>query len=69
MLSGRALFNFDKTLFQDDENAADANAYEVIEEEEEKKADEKDEVVEESKVDEALFAAEADAAEEDVDFD
>ena len=68
VLNGRALFNFNKELFQDDENAADADAYEEVEGEEAKKADEKD-VVEESKVDEALFAAEAGDLEEDVDFD
>lgn len=70
VLNGRALFNFNKDLFQDDENAAAADAYEEVEGEEEevKKADEKD-VPEESKVDEALFAAEAGDLEEDVDFD
>ena len=68
VLNGRALFNFNKELFQDDENAADAEEYEEVEGEEAKKADEKD-VVEESKVDQALFAAEAGDLEEDVDFD
>jgi len=40
ILSGKALFKYDPTLFQDDENAADQDIYEERVEEEEEKAEE-----------------------------
>lgn len=40
VFTGKALFKFDPTLFQDDEGAVDADTYEEREEEEEKKQDE-----------------------------
>lgn len=58
LLNGRALFTYNKDLFQDDENAAD------IEFDEENLEEKK-----EAAVDQNLFAAEAGADEEDVDFD
>jgi hypothetical protein len=33
-MSGRALFKFDPTMFKDDDDAADANYYEIREDEE-----------------------------------
>ena len=48
-MSGRMLFKYDPTLFKDDENALDAQMYDVVEQEEEE---------EKENVDEALFQAE-----------
>ena len=43
-MSGKALFKYDPSLFQDDEQAADEKFYEeIIEEEEESKEEEKSE--------------------------
>lgn len=42
VLSGKALFQYDPTMFQDDEEAADMETYEEREEEEEKKEEEPD---------------------------
>jgi hypothetical protein len=42
ILSGRALFKFDPTLFQDDEAAADSNIYEERNEEDEEEEQKKD---------------------------
>ena len=39
ILSGRALFTYDPNLFQDDDEAADNDAYEIKEEEEEDEHD------------------------------
>jgi hypothetical protein len=67
-MSGKALFTFDPTLFQDDDGAADDDNYEEEKElpviKEEKKENNEDE----PDVDEALFAQGADD-EEDIDFD
>ena len=72
-MSGRALFQYNPELFKDDENAADDKAYEEIKEsvEEECKASETvpEKEEEPAAVDEALFAAEATGADEEVDFD
>ena len=69
IMSGRALFQYNPDLFQDDENAGAADDYEVIQEEakEGETVPEKEE--QKATVDEALFAAEATGADEDVDFD
>lgn len=42
MLSGKALFKYDPTLFRDDEDAADEKIYEEREEEEEEERKESD---------------------------
>ena len=68
-MSGRALFQYNPDLFQDDDNAA-ADYDEIPEEEEHKAGETVPEKEEEpAAVDEALFAAEATGADEDVDFD
>lgn len=73
ILSGRALFTYDPTLAGiDDDNAANAADFELkaIPEEEEKKASELKDEKGEEKVDDALFAAEAEGLnEEEPDFD
>lgn len=74
IMSGRALFQYNPDLFKDDENAGAAEDYEealeaVEESKEEYKASEAPEKKEEPAVDDALFAAEATGADEDVDFD
>lgn len=61
VMSGRMLFKYDPTLFKDDDNAIDADMYEVQEEDETKEE-------EEAKVDTELFQQEA-AQEEEPDFD
>jgi len=49
ILSGRALFKYDPTLFQDDEAAADAQIYEEREEDEQDQEEKKEDgVIEES---------------------
>lgn len=64
-MSGRALFTFDPTLFQDDADAVEEDMYEEdLGEEETKVEEEKEEVV----VDKDLFAGEQ-GADEEVDFD
>ena len=71
-LSGRALFSYNPDLFQDDEQAAANDDYEEIKEQEEEfKASETvpEKEEEPAAVDEALFAAEATGADEEVDFD
>jgi|DEB0MinimDraft_12_1074336.scaffolds.fasta_scaffold58615_1 hypothetical protein len=55
IMNGRALFSYQPDLFKDDENAVDEKLV---------KAD-----VEESKVDDQLFAGEAVDEDEEVDFD
>ena len=40
VMSGKSLFQYDPTLFKDDEDAAEETAYEVIQEEEETKEEE-----------------------------
>jgi len=62
VMSGRMLFKYDPTLFKDDENALDADMYEVEERDEEETKEE------EAKVDTELFQQEADQ-EEEPDFD
>ena len=64
ILSGRALFTFDPSLFNEDGEAVD-------EKEEKKESELKDEKAEEPVADDALFAAEAENAgdEEEPDFD
>ena len=47
-MNGRALFTYNPNLFQDDENAAGNDVYEIIEEK----------ILEPTKVDESLFGAE-----------
>lgn len=69
-MSGKALFTFDPTLFQDDDGAADDDNYEEdtdLAPIEENKED-NDDQGQEPQVDEALFAEGADD-EEDIDFD
>ena len=69
-MSGKALFTYDPTLFQDDEDAVDDNAYEEDSGDEATQASGKQQVEEkkeERKVDEALF--QDDGADEDIDFD
>ncbi len=76
-MSGRALFKLDPNMFMDDENAADADTYEIREEEEGKeeemptkpKKKEEGKMEGEGAIDEDLFAQEADGAEEEPDFD
>ena len=75
ILSGRALFKFDPTLFQDDEAAADSAVYEERAEDEED-APAKEEVESEGEerkeaegVDKALFQQEDGQQEEEPDFD
>jgi hypothetical protein len=60
VMSGRMLFKYDPTMFQDDDNALDADEYDVIDEEEKE---------EESKVDESVFKEEIKEEEEEPDFD
>lgn len=84
IMSGRALFAIDPTVFKDDDDAYDADMYEIQEEEEEKKEEEvpkkkeqlygdDDEPTEEGsqKIDTDLFAQEAadGGAEEEPDFE
>lgn len=65
IMNGRALFTYNPNVFQDDENAADGDAYE-----EEKIGENGDGAVKESQIDQALFGGEGDAeVDEDVDFD
>ena len=64
VMSGRMLFKYDPSLFKDDENALDAEMYEVQEEDEEEETKEE----EEAKVDTELFKEEG-AQEEEPDFD
>lgn len=74
-MSGKALFTYDPTLFQDDDGAVDEDKYDEREEDddENEEASEQTKIeVEESKepeVDEALFAEGAGEDEEDIDFD
>lgn len=74
-MSGKALFTYDPTLFQDDDGAVDDDKYEERSSDSEKAEIETKEQIEESKVeepevDESLFAqGDAAAEDEDVDFD
>lgn len=61
-MSGKALFTYDPTLFQDDDGAADDTNYE------EDVTEQNQEESKEPDVDETLFAQGADD-EEDIDFD
>lgn len=63
VMSGRMLFKYDPTLFKDDENALDAEMYDIAE------GDSEEEKEQEGRVDEELFQAEAAAEEEEPDFD
>ena len=80
ILSGKALFTYDPTLFQDDDGAADDNQYEErvdsdieeeTKEEEPKKINDNNKQHEENKieVDEELFKDDDAMDEEEVDFD
>lgn len=65
VMSGRMLFKYDPTLFQDDEEAAGAQTYEVVEEDEREEEESK-----EAPVDQDLFKEEVAAvAEDEPDFD
>jgi len=65
IMSGKALFTYDPTLFKDDDDAVDEELYEEdVEETKENTADKNEEV----KIDTDLFAA-ADGQDEEVDFD
>lgn len=73
-MSGKALFTYDPTLFQDDDGAVDNDKYEEREvsdneQEETKEQTNGEEESKEPEVDEALFAQGGDAEEEDIDFD
>ena len=67
IMSGKALFTYDPTLFKDDDDAVDEDLYEEDQGEEETKA-EGSEKKEEVKIDTDLFAA-AEGQDEEVDFD
>ena len=80
-MSGKALFSFDPTIFQDDENAVDDDMYDDAEDENKPKEEGKEEETEaenkanmqmeevQESVDQELFAAEEGVEDEDVDFD
>lgn len=81
ILSGRALFKYDPTLFKDDEEAALGDIYEERNEDEEEKKQEEykasdfvknknqEEIKEETPVDADLFSQEVNAEEEEPDFE
>ena len=73
ILSGRALFQYDPSLFKEDDEMDDGKTElkPMPEEEEKKESELKDEKGEEPVADDALFAAEAENAadEEEPDFD
>ncbi len=73
VMSGRALFTYDPTMFQDDDGAAGEDNYDEASDNEQTintvQQQEETKDGKEPEVDEDLFNQEDDAAEEDVDFD
>ena len=72
-MSGKALFTYDPTLFQDDDGAADEDKYEERSDDameaQTQDIEESKENTQEPEVDETLFAQGAIDETEDVDFD
>lgn len=71
-MSGKALFTYDPTMFEDDEDAADDDTLKELEKQQRKEdleAAKKLVGAEETKVDAGLFNAEGADIDDDIDFD